>query len=102
MNDEDESKLGHVIWHSTDEDSGPDVGISIGMGDGKSLWIGEITDHRWQELDEEQKTATGNTGNGWWMMVYPDCVPIARFVDAESARQFADRVEELIKSANPK
>ena len=92
---EDETEIGRVIWHSTDEDSGPDVGISTGMGKGRSLWIGEITNHRWDELDDEQKAATGGTSAGWWLMIYPDCIPLARFVDAESARGFADIIVEL-------
>lgn len=100
MTERDETKLGHVIWHCSDEDGGsPDVGISIGMGDGKSMWIGEVTNRRWDELDIEQKVQTGNTGHGWWLMFYPDGIPLAKFADAESARQFSDEIEALIRGA---
>lgn len=34
---------GQVQWYSSEEESGPDVGILVGLGDGKELWIGEMT-----------------------------------------------------------
>lgn len=36
--------IGQVQWHSSEEDGGPDVGILVGLGDGKALWLGEIAD----------------------------------------------------------
>lgn len=33
---------GQVQWHSSGEDNGPDVGILIGLGEGKALWLGEL------------------------------------------------------------
>jgi hypothetical protein len=38
----DETKLGHVICHSSDEDGAPDVGITLGLGGGYALWVGEL------------------------------------------------------------
>lgn len=40
----DEFKPGYVVWHSSEEDGGPDVGLTIGLGNGKLLWIGERCD----------------------------------------------------------
>lgn len=38
---EREAEAGFVVWHSSEEDGGPDVGITIGLGSGKVMWIGE-------------------------------------------------------------
>lgn len=37
-----ELAAGQVQWHSSEEDGGPDVGIMIGLGDGRALWFGEL------------------------------------------------------------
>ena len=34
-----EDTLGHVIWHSSEEDGAPDVGLSLGLGDGRLLYL---------------------------------------------------------------
>ncbi|KQM62396.1 MULTISPECIES: hypothetical protein [unclassified Sphingomonas] len=38
----EETAPGQVLCFGSDEDSGCDVGTSIGLGDGKALWIGEL------------------------------------------------------------
>lgn len=38
----EETAPGQVLCFGSDEDSGCDVGTSIGLGDGKLLWIGEL------------------------------------------------------------
>ena len=35
---------GQVRWHCSGEDEGPDVAIMMGLGSGRSLWIGELLD----------------------------------------------------------
>ena len=35
-------EIGEVQWHSSDEDGGPDVGILLGLGGDKMLWVGEM------------------------------------------------------------
>lgn len=37
-------EAGKVTWHVSEEGGGPDVGISIGLGNGRQLWIGELLD----------------------------------------------------------
>lgn len=37
-----ETLPGHVICHSSDESGDPDVGVTVGLGGGKSLWLGEL------------------------------------------------------------
>ncbi len=47
--DETEVPMGQVVWHSSDEDGGPDVGVSLRIADGVDLWVGEITDQAWRD-----------------------------------------------------
>ena len=61
----DQADVGSLIWHSSCEDSGPDVGISIKLGDSKMLWCGEITNKLHDSLDG----ACGGVG-GWWLILY--------------------------------
>lgn len=96
--DEETAELGRNIWHSTEEGGGPDVGMSIGMGGSQYLWIGEITDDVWNELDDEQKAQTGGRNSGWWLMT-ADRIPLAHFVDALSGQEFAEDVLSLIGRA---
>ena len=37
------TEIGGITWHSSDEDSGPDVGISIYLGPDDRLYCGEIS-----------------------------------------------------------
>lgn len=81
--------LGQTRWHSSD-DCGPDVGIEIGLADGKRLWVGQITTRAWEELDGGTNDLPGFGVDGWWLVVYPDGLPLAKFADVESGREFAD------------
>lgn len=38
-----EAEPGRVCWYSSEEDGWPDVGLTVGLGDGKVFWIGERT-----------------------------------------------------------
>lgn len=44
MSDEQHANPGCVVWHSSEEDGAPDVGITVGLGNGKMLWLGERTE----------------------------------------------------------
>jgi len=37
-------EIGEVQWHSSEEGGGPDVGILMGLGNGRHLWLGELLD----------------------------------------------------------
>ncbi|MFD0824040.1 hypothetical protein ACFQ0D_38245, partial [Micromonospora zhanjiangensis] len=39
---DDGTAFGRVQCHCSEDDGIPDVGVSIGLGDGKALWIGEL------------------------------------------------------------
>ncbi len=38
----DSLKVGHVEWHSSEEDGGPDVGIRLRLSATDELWFGEV------------------------------------------------------------
>lgn len=86
---------GKVVWHSSGEDEGPDVGLSLGLGDGRALWVGEISRAAWREGGDEV-AALGSDG-GWWLLIYPDHTPLAKFSDAEAARGFFDIIAGLLR-----
>ena len=98
MADPDYTELGKVTWASSDEDSGPDVGMMLGLGDGKSMWVGEISRRAYGDAETDVKPL-GNDG-GWWLGIYrPEFEPMAKFADAQSAREFFDAIEASLRLA---
>lgn len=57
---------GSVVWHSSDEEGGPDVGIQLGLGSGFSLYFGELPTQTLEEHDIDLKTYP----DGWWAVLY--------------------------------
>ena len=86
--------IGAVVWNSSDEDSGPDVGLSLGLGEGKSLWLGELA----KATLEDAGVAVDDGGMGWWLaMAGPnDMQVIAPVVDHEAARSLFDTLARLL------
>lgn len=62
---------GQIRWHSSGEDEGPDVGIEIGLPDGSTLWVGDITKRSHEEAAGHE---IGDDG-GWWLIHYRDQKP---------------------------
>ncbi len=80
-------QMGNICWHSSEEDGGPDVGISLGLGDGM-LFVGEVP---------------GLIG-GWSMAYYPavgDRVDIAETVNPEEARDILEKLALVIRATRP-
>lgn len=90
MTDGPDTMPGAVTWLSSDGESGPDVGMSIGLGDGRSLWVGEISRDLWEDGGED--VAGLGDDFGWWLILYgPNaCEVLGKFVTADSARQMMD------------
>lgn len=61
------TERGHVTWHSSEDDGPPDCGYSVGMGDGRMLYIGEMPS---TSLNEDPGAALLGSDGGWWMVVY--------------------------------
>lgn len=91
----DAAPFGALIWHSSDEDSGPDVGVSIRLGDYKLLWCGEVTDSLYNET--EGASDLGGSG-GWWIILYdgPTSRLIAKCVDYYEVRDAFDRLSAIL------
>lgn len=56
---------GSVLWHSSEEDGGPDVGIQVGLGSGFSLYLGEVSNATLREHGVPPEYP-----DGWWMVLY--------------------------------
>jgi hypothetical protein len=97
---EREDVLGCVQWHSSDEDSGPDVGISIGLGHGRMLWCGEIS--RQRHADAGKEAAALGDDFGWWIILYGppgETRVIAKCLNCYDAR---DMIEHLAVAMRPR
>ncbi|MFC5353490.1 hypothetical protein [Azospirillum himalayense] len=72
---------GRVTWHSSGEDEGPDVGLSFGLGNGSSLYVGEIS--RAHHAAEAETAGHLGDDTGWWIILH----------DAEVARVIGKTAE---------
>jgi hypothetical protein len=92
-----ETERGKVVWHSSEEDGGPDVGLSLGLGNGELLWFGEMSTTTLADHDIDVK----ETGDGWWIVLYGKddrSTHIgALVVDQEAARQIFDKLELIVQ-----
>lgn len=91
--DDDETSLGKITWHCSNEGSGPDVGMMLGLGGGNALWVGEVGMSAYEDAGEAARTL-GNDG-GWWLTVYSTTTGgevLAKFIDADAAREFFDNI----------
>lgn len=97
----DETERGRVVWHSSEEGSGPDVGLTIGLGGGRSLWFGEIVSTRFAVFADEHKDHQLGNDDGWWMILYGKARVdvLAKFGDAYAAQEFADVLAAALASA---
>lgn len=87
---------GAVTWHLSDEDCGPDVGISIGLGDGCMLWIGEISKDRWEEAGGTDMDLGDDFGK--WIVLYePEPIVIGRCPSDLDISHVADLIAMRIR-----
>ena len=92
----EETAPGQVMCFGSDEDSGCDVGTSIGLGDGKVLWIGELLTRDGANMgfvfhgpDRERVVAPFADGTDWQEIAdlfrHYVAPAIAKIADAEAA-----------------
>ena len=90
--------LGRVTWLSSEEEGGPDVGLILGLGDGRSLFLGELPN----ATLEEHGVDPGHEGSGWWWMLYGktavDSAILGPASDTDDARQAFNTLEQIIRS----
>lgn len=56
---------GSVLWHCSEEDGGPDVGIQVGLGGGWAIYMGEMPN---STLDDHG--VGGELQSSWWITLY--------------------------------
>ncbi|MDR7232257.1 hypothetical protein J2X45_003363 [Caulobacter sp. BE264] len=89
--------LGHTAWHSSDEDSGPDVGLQLGLGDGASIYVGELAT---TTVIDNLDNAGEFPDRSWIALLDGDETRIAGAVaDDEAARAVFDIVASLARKA---
>lgn len=91
---EDRAARGAVVWHCSEEEGGPDVGMSLGLGDGRALYMGELAD----ETIEACGIDPGHDGTGWWLALdtASEMVVFGAVVDQDNARAAFDVLEHAI------
>lgn len=94
-----QTDIGAITWMSSDEYSGPDCGISIGLGNDRFLYCGEISRKRWEEAGEDA-AALGNDF-GWWLILYePDKTTVlGKMLDGYTASVLMDQLTALYRNA---
>lgn len=68
MDTERDVPVGHIQWHSSEEDGGPDVGLLLRISDKQYLWAGEITRDEWDYAGDEAQELGDDFG--WWLIFY--------------------------------
>lgn len=97
----DETELGKIFWHCSDEDSGPDVGRSLGLGNGRSLWFGDITEARYEDAGPE--AAALGTSCGTWIILYGpaanETVVLGKAIDGYVGEDALSTIAAAIRTA---
>ena len=94
----EDRRQGRVTWHSTEEDGGPDVGISVYLGDQKRLWCGEISDALFVQCKGGEHFGSPN---GWFIVFYgPEPMLIAKCGDQENAKAMVETIAWLAREVD--
>lgn len=95
----DRTKRGLLMWHCSEEDGGPDVGRSIGLGDGMSIWFGEISNSLHAEAGEDA-SELGDSSGTWIILFSPDDAKvIGKAVDGYIGEDFLTAIAAAIAKA---
>lgn len=95
--DDPEYQAGFVRWHGSDADSGPDEGITVGLGGGDVFWVGLIPDDAYDERNPEVTALGAQTG--WWLILEPGAEPVAKFTNRHDAKLFSEMLAKALKGA---
>lgn len=93
----EDMSIGGITWHSSEEDGGPDVGISVCLGLNDRLWCGEISRALYEECGGDESF----NGDGGWFLVRYDPHPaiIAKFSEPNCAQEFIEQVALWVREA---
>lgn len=80
---------GRVTWHSSGPDEGPDVGLSFGLGNGTSLYVGEMPRRLWEACPSAQSLGPDA---GWWLELLTPTgrTVIGKLTEPEAGRALVD------------
>lgn len=95
-----ETERGRVTWLTSEEDGGgPDVGMILGLGNGASLYVGEISN---AELDAHDLSETEDGLSGWWIVLHRanGFEVIAPAVSVEAGRELFDAIFAAVQGAD--
>lgn len=93
----EDTSIGGITWHSSEEDGGPDVGISVYLGNERRLWCGEISNALYNDQGAEHFESAG----GWFLIDYnPEPTLVAKFGDELVAREFVEQVAAFVTQPN--
>lgn len=94
--------IGQVQWHSSEEGSGPDVGLLLRLTDTTYLWAGEILRDDWEAAGPD--AAELGDDFGWWFILYEatgtrfDKTVLGRCINQHTAQNFIDQIAPLLAS----
>lgn len=88
---------GQLIWHTSEEGGGPDVGLELGLGGGFTLYAGEVADRTLAEAGIDLAEHKG----GWWVALICEAEyrPVGPVANEEAARELVDQVFAALQSA---
>lgn len=95
---DDMTQRGLLVSHCSDPDGGSaDVGVSLGLGDNRMLWAGEISSTKHAETDGAAELASDD---GWWLILYShdQGEGLAKFCSAEAAQSFMDQLGAVVRN----
>ena len=85
---------GRVTWLSSGEGEGPDVGLTLGLGNGVSFYIGDLDDTTLAESGIDLAVYP----NVWWVAIYTrtGVSVIGPVADSEVAREAFDHLSAAL------
>lgn len=85
---------GKITRHCSDPNGGPDVGLSLGLGDNRLLWVGEVGEPAWSG-------AALGSATGWRLILYePEMGRVLGLIDRDRAQLFIERLAATIRCAH--
>ncbi|MBR1122085.1 hypothetical protein JQ628_11215 [Bradyrhizobium lablabi] len=96
--DREDTSIGGVTWHCSDEDSGPDVGISVYLGPDDRLWCGEVSRQLFDGADGQKHY---RDDYGWFIVRYrgKETILLAKCAGEEAAREFIEQIGIWVRAA---
>jgi hypothetical protein len=96
IQDREDTTFGGITWACSEEDGGPDVGISVFIGDNDRLWCGEISRNTFEQCCGSLYFASDG---GWFIMRYAPDGPklIAKCADPDEARELIEQIALWMK-----